>query len=36
VALTAHDFASMLFSTTHDVPSYDAWLKPGHATGQEP
>ena len=26
VALTAHDFASMLFSTTHWVPSYHAWL----------
>ncbi len=26
VALTAHDFASMLFSTTHFVPSYHAWL----------
>ena len=26
VALTAHDFASMLFSTTHHVPSYQAWL----------
>jgi Sulfotransferase family len=26
VALTAHDFASMLFSTTHRVPSYHAWL----------
>jgi hypothetical protein len=26
VALTAHDFASMVFSTTHTVPSYDAWL----------
>jgi hypothetical protein len=26
VALTAHDFASMLFSTTHCVPSYQAWL----------
>jgi len=26
VAITAHDFASMLFSTTHDVPSYQAWL----------
>jgi hypothetical protein len=26
VALTAHDFATMLFSTTHDVPSYQAWL----------
>ena len=26
VALTAHDFASMLFSTTHYVPSYQAWL----------
>ena len=26
VAFTAHDFASMLFSTTHYVPSYQAWL----------
>jgi hypothetical protein len=26
VALTAHDFASMLFSTTHRVPRYQAWL----------
>jgi hypothetical protein len=26
VALTAHDFASMVFSTTHAVPSYQAWL----------
>ena len=26
VALTAHDFASMLFSTTHRVPGYHAWL----------
>lgn len=26
VALTAHDFASMLFSTTHHLPTYDAWL----------
>lgn len=26
VALTAHDFASMLFSTTHRVPTYQAWL----------
>jgi len=26
VALTAHDFASMIFSTTHWVPSYQAWL----------
>lgn len=26
VALTAHDFASMPFSTTHHVPSYQAWL----------
>lgn len=26
VAMTAHDFASMLFSTTHRVPSYQAWL----------
>src|SRR2546422_2291535 len=27
VALTAHEFASMLFSTTHHVPSYDRWLE---------
>jgi Sulfotransferase family len=27
VALTAHDFASMVFSTTHHVPSYQAWLE---------
>ena len=26
VALTAHDFASMLFPSTHTVPSYQAWL----------
>jgi len=26
VALTAHDFASMIFSTTHRVPRYQAWL----------
>lgn len=26
VAMTAHDFASVIFSTTHDVPSYQAWL----------
>jgi hypothetical protein len=26
VALTAHDFASMLFTTTHTLPSYQAWL----------
>jgi hypothetical protein len=26
VALTAHDFATMIFHTTHDVPSYQAWL----------
>jgi hypothetical protein len=26
VALTAHDFASMVFTTTHRVPSYQAWL----------
>lgn len=26
VALTAHDFASMVFSTTHHVPGYQAWL----------
>src|SRR6185369_10410776 len=27
VALTAHDFASMVFSTTHRVPSYQSWLE---------
>ena len=26
VALTAHDFASMVFSTTHFLPSYQVWL----------
>jgi sulfotransferase family protein len=26
VALTAHDFATMLFSTTHTVSSYQTWL----------
>ena len=26
VALTAHDFASMVFTTTHDLPTYQAWL----------
>jgi len=26
VALTAHDCASMLFSTTHRVPRYQAWI----------
>lgn len=26
VALTAHDFATMIFHTTHRVPSYQAWL----------
>ena len=26
VALMAHDFASLLFHTTHRVPSYQAWL----------
>jgi hypothetical protein len=26
VVLASHDFASMLFSTTHMVPSYQAWL----------
>ncbi|HXQ20931.1 MAG TPA: sulfotransferase [Candidatus Acidoferrales bacterium] len=26
VAMTAHDFASMLFTTTHNVPSYQRWL----------
>ena len=27
VALTAHDFASMIFTTTHRLPSYQAWLE---------
>jgi hypothetical protein len=27
VALTAHDFASMVFSTTHRVPGYQRWLE---------
>lgn len=27
VALTAHDFASILWHTTHDVPSYARWLE---------
>ncbi len=27
VALTAHDFATMIFHTTHRVPSYQAWLE---------
>jgi hypothetical protein len=27
VALTAHDFASMLFSTTYRIPTYDRWLE---------
>jgi hypothetical protein len=27
VALTAHDFATMMFHTTHNVPSYEAWLE---------
>ena len=27
VALTAHDFATMVFHTTHRVPSYQAWLE---------
>ncbi len=26
VALTAHDFASMIFTTTHNIPSYQRWL----------
>jgi hypothetical protein len=26
VALTAHDFATMIYHTTHNVPSYQAWL----------
>ena len=27
VALTAHDFASMLFTTTHRLPTYQGWLE---------
>ncbi|MFN8543070.1 MAG: sulfotransferase [Candidatus Binatia bacterium] len=27
VALTAHDFATMIYHTTNDVPSYQAWLE---------
>jgi hypothetical protein len=27
VALTAHDFATMIYHTTHNVPSYQAWLE---------
>ena len=27
VALTAHDFATLIFHTTHRVPSYQAWLE---------
>ena len=27
VALMAHDFATMIFHTTHDVPTYEAWLE---------
>lgn len=27
VALTAHDFATMVYHTTHRVPSYQAWLE---------
>jgi len=27
VALTAHEFATMIFHTTHDVPSYQDWLE---------
>jgi hypothetical protein len=27
VALTAHDFATMIYHTTHRVPSYQAWLE---------
>lgn len=27
VALTAHDFATMIYHTTHSVPSYQAWLE---------
>ena len=26
VAITAHDFASLLFHTTNRLPSYQAWL----------
>lgn len=29
VALTAHDFASLIFTTTHWLPSYQAWLDRG-------
>lgn len=27
VALMAHDFATMIFHTTHNVPTYQAWLE---------
>jgi hypothetical protein len=27
VALTAHEFATMIYHTTHDVPSYQGWLE---------
>ena len=27
VALMAHDFATMIYHTTHNVPSYQAWLE---------
>jgi len=27
VALTAHDFATMVYHTTHNVPSYQRWLE---------
>jgi hypothetical protein len=27
VAITAHDFASLMYHTTHNVPSYQAWLE---------
>jgi hypothetical protein len=27
VALTAHDFATMIYHTTHNVPGYQAWLE---------
>lgn len=27
VALMAHDFATMIYHTTHDVPTYQAWLE---------
>ncbi len=27
VALTAHDFATMIYTTAYHIPSYDAWLE---------